>query len=338
MIKISNKSHLPTTVTLTLAGVLAFPWTVSAADLSQVTLPGDRAYPESIAAASDGTLYVSSLASGGVWRITPGASTAQEWIKPGAFDSRSTLGVLVDEKANLLWVCSNDLSALGVPGPSSAKGSYVKGFDLASGEGRVSTALPGKATLCNDLAVGSDGSLFVTNSLAPQILRLKPGSTQLEVWLESPTFEQPAQGAGLDGIAFGGDGNVYVNNFTKGAFFRVDVRDGAPGKITKLQSSRPLQLPDGLRPAGGQKFIMAEGGGSLDWVTVNGDEVDVETIKDGLAGPTSVALIGQTLWAPEGQLPHLFDPAKNGPPHLPFRIVGVSMRSDLNQDRGTGGK
>jgi hypothetical protein len=68
---------------------------------------------------------------------------------------------------------------------------------------------------------------------------------------------------------------------------------------------------------------MAEGAGSLDRVTVKGDAVDIETIKDGLDGPTSVALVGQTLWAPEGQLPHLFDAAKNGPPHLPFRVVGV---------------
>jgi streptogramin lyase len=95
------------------------------------------------------------------------------------------------------------------------------------------------------MAVGADGSLFVTNSLAPQILRLKPGSTQLDVWLESPAFEQPAQGAGLDGIGFGGGGNIYVNTFTNGAFFRVDVKNGAPGNVTKLQTSRPLRFPDG---------------------------------------------------------------------------------------------
>jgi len=61
--------------------------------------------------------------------------------------------------------------------------------------GKVSAALPGKVTLCNDMVVGADGSLFLTNSLAPQILRLKPGSTQLEVWLESPVFEQSPENA-----------------------------------------------------------------------------------------------------------------------------------------------
>jgi hypothetical protein len=119
-------------------------------------------------------------------------------------------------------------------------------------------------------------------------------------------------------------GNIYVNTFAKGDFFRVEVKDGAPGKITKLRPSRPLKFPDGLRSTDGQMFIMAEGGGSVDRVTVNGDNVDIETIKDGIAGPTSVALVGQTLWASEG-LPHLFEPANSGPPHLPFRIVGVPV-------------
>ena len=45
--------------------------------LNSIVVPGERAFPESIPAASDGTLYVSSLASGGIARITPGASTAE---------------------------------------------------------------------------------------------------------------------------------------------------------------------------------------------------------------------------------------------------------------------
>ena len=58
---------------------------------------------------------------------------------------------------------------------------------------------------------------------------------------------------------------------------------------------------------------MVEGRGSVDRVSVDGDTVDIQTIKDGIAGPTSVALVGQTLWVAEGQLPHLFEAAKTGP-------------------------
>src|SRR5262249_4400986 len=138
-------------------------------------------------------------------------------------------------------------------------------------------------------------------------------------------FEQPKGGAGLDGIAFGGDGNLYLNTYTPGGFFRVDVKDGKPGKVTKLKTSRPLTFPDGLRPTGGDTFAMAEGGTTIDRVTIKGDTAEIETVRDGLAGPTSVALVGATVWAPEGQLNHLFDP-KAGPPKLPFRIVGTSAK------------
>jgi sugar lactone lactonase YvrE len=325
--------RLPKILAFTLVSTFAFAFSTSFVKASEIALPGDSAFPESISAGPDGTLYVGSLAMGGVSRIKPETGTVEQWIKPGAFDTRSILGVLVDEKANLLWVCSNDFSSSGVPGPTSVPGSFVKGFDLTSGEGKVSAALPGKATICNDMVVGPDGSLFVTNSLTPEILKLKPGTNQLEVWLNSPDFEQPPQGApGLDGIAFGGDGNLYVNTFAGGNFFRVDMKDGMPGKITKLKSSRQLKLPDGLRSTGGLTFVMAEGGGSADRLTVDGDQVDVETIKDNIAGPTSVAVAGLTLWITEGQLPLLFEASKNGPPHLPFRIIGVPMQAASGHD------
>ena len=109
------------TIALTFVGALALPWTAFAGDLGEVKLPGDRAYPESITAAPDGTLYVSSPAVGGVWRIKPQTADVEEWIKPGAFGTRSTLGVLVDKKANLLWVCSNDFSSVSLaPAPYPA--------------------------------------------------------------------------------------------------------------------------------------------------------------------------------------------------------------------------
>jgi hypothetical protein len=39
---------------------------------------------------------------------------------------------------------------------------------------------------------------------------------------------------------------------------------------------------------------MVEGSGSLDRVTVNGDKVSIETIKDGLKEPTAGAKVGGT--------------------------------------------
>jgi sugar lactone lactonase YvrE len=298
------------------------------AALPSIDLPGDHVFPENIASAKDGTLYVGSLGSGGIIRIKPGAAKAEVWIKPGAFGSRSIFGVLADERSNTLWVCSNDLSALGVAIASTETGSTLKGFDLKTGQGKVSAKLPGDHTLCNDITIGADGSAFVTNSAAPQILRLAPGSNQMEVWTNDPLLAPPLGGAGLDGIAFGTGGNLYVDTYTPGELFRVDVVRGTAGKVTKLKPSRPLTLSDAIRPIGNNEFLIIEGAGRLDRMRIQADRAVIETLKDGYAVPTGVAVVGHTAWVSEGQLSYVFDPVKKGQtPNLPFHIYSVPLRA-----------
>lgn len=292
-----------------------------------IALPGEATYPESITATADGTLYVSSFASGGVIRVKPGATEGEVWIKPGAHGSRSTFGLLADEASNTLWVCSNDLSSMGIKGPGEEKGAALKGFDLKTGEGKLSAALPVSPAMCNDIAIGQDGAAYVTNTLGPQIFRLKRGARELEVWKSDPLFAVEGKEAGLDGIAFGKDGSLYVNTFTKSKLFRIDVKDGEAGKITALKPSRNVVLADALRPFGDGTFLMAEGGGSLDRVTFEGDTAKVETIKDGISGGiTGVTKVGDTAWITEGQLAVITDPTKKGEkPKLPFKIHAVPL-------------
>ncbi len=311
-------------IALAYLGFLTFA-TAGRAQAPTVDLPGERVFPESISSTADGALYVSSLAGGGVLRVAPGASKAESWIKPGAFGTRSTFGVLADESSNTLWVCSNDASALGVAGPSEVKGAFLKGFDLKTGEGKVSAAFPGPRALCNDIAIGPDGSAYVTNTFAPEILRLDPTSGQLRVWASDPQLAPPASGAGLDGIAFGGDGNLYVNTFTPGELFRVDVKDGVAGKVTKLKTSRPLVLTDALRPLGGQRFLLIEGAGRLDRLTIDGDKAQVETIRDGFIDPTGVTISKDRAWVAEGQLSRLHYPQQGEAPRLPFRLYAAPL-------------
>jgi sugar lactone lactonase YvrE len=309
-----------------LSAIIALGATIAAsAAPSVIELPGDRAFPESITSTSDGTLYVSNYEGGGVLRVRPGESLAESWIKPGAYDTRSTFGLFADEGTNTLWVCSNDASPFGVAGPNSIKGSFLKGFDLKTGDGKFSAPFPGTPAICNDIALGADGSVYVTNTLAPQILRLRPGAKQLEVWSNDPQLAPPKNGGGLDGIAIGGDGNIYVNTFTPGELFRVDMKDGAAGKVTKLKTSRPLSLPDGLRALQGDSFLMIEGKGSLDRVTIKGDDASIETIKDGFLQLTGVVRQGNTIWFTEGQLSSVPYPAKGQAPRLPFKVYSTPL-------------
>jgi sugar lactone lactonase YvrE len=312
--------------TLLAAAVAVGSVGIACAAPDQVALPGDRVFPESLTSTSDGTLFIGSFAEGGILKVKPGADKAEAWIKPGANNSRSTFGVLADEKSNTLLVCSNDTSGFGVPGPSGPKGSALKAFDLTTGAAKGSTPLPGDATLCNDIALGLDGSAYVTDSFNPHILRLRPGGHEFEVWANDPRFGAPRKGAGLDGIAIGSDGAVYVNTFTPGGLFKVAVADGKAGEVTTLQTSRKITLPDSLRSYGNNKFLMIEGAGSLDLVTIDGGTAKIETIKDGFSGPVSVTQVGSTAWVAEGQLGHLLDPKlKKQPPKLPFHLYAVPL-------------
>ena len=97
------------------------------------------------------------------------------------------------------------------------------------------------------------------------------------------------------------------------------------GKITKLQTSRPLYHSDGLR-AFGNKLIMVEGEtkGNLDLVTIDGDNAKIETIKGGFDGPVSLAQVGDQIYVLDVPLRYLLGPEakdKKAPP--PFKASTV---------------
>jgi hypothetical protein len=294
---------------------------VALAQSAPVGVP-DKSFPESVTSTKDGTLYTGSFNLGGVVKVSPGGK-AEQFIKPGAAGSRSTLGVLADEKGGLLYVCSNDITGFGVPGPSDTKGAWLKVFDLASGASKGSFGLPDPKSLCNDIAVGSDGTAYVSDSFTPNVYSLKPGGTALEVWATDPSLAPAKDGVGLDGIAVGADGNVYVTTFIPAKLFKIAAKDGKAGAVTELKTSRPIDHADAMR-AFGDSFLLIEGAGRLAKVTVKGDEAQVETIKDGLTEPVSVTQVGNTGWVAEGKLSYIIGDNKGKDPG-PFTLKPVSL-------------
>jgi sugar lactone lactonase YvrE len=313
-----------------LAVVLSFTVEAATQKVESIPVPGKKAFPESITSTSDGALFVGRLGDGGIVRVNPRTAESSVFIQPGASGSRSILGVFADEASGTLWACSNDLSALGGSAAGSDTWSALKSFDLHTGEAKHSFSLPGSHAYCNDITVDGKGSEYVTDSANPAILKLSAGATTLEVFAQDSAFSAPqGGGAGLDGIAFGSDGNLYVTTYTAGELFRVEVKDGKAGRVTKLSGNRHLQFPDALRSLGDNSFLLIEGSGRLDRVVIRGDAFAVTAIHDGFVTPTSVAQIGTTAWVSEGQLAFFFDPSKrNSSPSLPFRIYAVPLRKE----------
>jgi sugar lactone lactonase YvrE len=303
-----------------------------AADVAvAVTVPGTSDFPESMTATADGTLFFSGLAGGRVFRAAPGATEASEWIKQGTSGLSSALGVLADDKTDLLYVCSCDFAWAGVPIPTGDTPTSLKMFELKTDAPKTSVALPastllGQTSFCNDIAVAADGTVYVTDSLAGHILRLKPGAAVFDIWAHDARWD--VKGFQLDGIAILPDGSVYANIFEGDGLYRIAVnQDGSAGAITKLRTSRPLYHSDGLRAYGANKLLMVEGEtkGNLDVITVSGDSAQIDTIKDGFQGPVSLAQVGDTVYVLDVPLKYLFDPQAKTQKPPPFAAIPVRL-------------
>jgi hypothetical protein len=220
------------------------------------------------------------------------------------------------------WVCEEhpyrpwqgvracDCGAAGAPCPDCNT--------LKNGTPKGSFALSDPKSLCNDIAVASDGTASITDSFAPIVYSLKPGDASLEVWATNPLLAPAKDGVGLDGIAIGADGNIYVNTYIPAKLFRISAKDGKAGAVTELKPSRPLDHADAMRSFG-NGFLLIEGNGKLDKVTVQGDEANIETVKDGLVEPVSVTQVGDIGWVAEGKLSYIIGDNKGKDPG-PFAL------------------
>jgi sugar lactone lactonase YvrE len=283
---------------------------------TEITLPGARVFPESLTSTADGTLIIGSLGHGNVLRIAPGKTMAEEWIKPGTSGLNSVLGVYADESDKLLWVCSN---RFGDQGEATA----VKTFDLKSGEPRNSYALPGDDALCNDIAIGTDRTAYVSDTNQAVVWMLKPGAKSLKIAAKDPLL------AGADGLAFGDASTLYVNSVTTNKLLRLDLgKDGKSKKIVELKLPRPLDRPDGMRAIGKQRLLLAENSGTMSIVTFGGAEmrtVTLQTLKEGLQATPGVTATMGMAWIVEGKLNYMNDPKLKDKDPGPFKMYAVPL-------------
>jgi hypothetical protein len=237
----------------------------------------------------------------------------EEWIKPGTGGLNQILGVYADQKGKTLWVCSNNLANKG--GPTAAMA-----FDLKTGAAKGTYVLPGDGTLCNDIAVASNGTVYFTDTRQGSVDMLKPGAKTLEIAAKDPLL------AGADGLAFGEKAILYVNSVTAGKLLRVDLGpDGKSKSVAELKLSQPLDRPDGMRAIGKNRLLLAENSGKMDIVTIEGRNATVKTIKEGLVMTPAVTLTRGMAWIVEGKLPYMNDAAyKDKDPGL-FKLYAVPL-------------
>jgi len=282
-------------------------------DARDITIVGASIYPESVTATADGAVYAGSL-GGTIYRAKQGARVAEPWImRSDANGLLSIFGVLADKRSGTLWVCT---APAAIPGGIAHGQSAVLRFDLHTGAFLHRYHLLSPRSICDDIALARDGTAFIADIGAGELLTLAPNADELKLFAREPEL------AGVDGLAFASDGTLYVDNVRRNELLRVErTPDGRFDRLVKLRTSEPIAGPDGFRPVGGDRFVLAESrAGRIDVVTIRGDEARIEVLRARLDSPSGVDFAGGKVYAVEGKIEYLFDPKLHGRSPAPFIV------------------
>ena len=264
---------------------------VEAAPPASFLVHDENSRPESLAVRPDGAVIAGSASSPYVYLLRKGSAVAERFIDasgevPGTF----FFGQFADTGTGTLWTCQ----LTPVPGATPAvRHSSLRGFDLMSGKEKLRWDLPGDNNVCNDMSVGPDKALYISDTANAKIYRLAAGAQVPELFLEN------RQLLGVDGITFL-DGVLYVNNVIFSKLYRIPVdAAGKAGAPVDIWMDAPVKGPDGMRAAKGKLFLAENAAGKVVALTIQGDVAHVTVLKEGLNAPTGVEPSGDTLWFTE---------------------------------------
>lgn len=215
-------------------------------DLRSIVLPEGAAYPNGIASAPDGGLYVGLITDGKL--LHRNADGAWSTLHPGSEHVFAGTSLRLDAERALLWGASPDF----LPEKGKERPHRIFSFDLATGKLRDSVPLP-DAGFGNDIALTQDGAILVTDSVRGRVWRRGAQEQAFTVVAEHPLL-MTAGGIGAAGIALASDGRLIIGNFGTG---KLAVLDNAG--IRELPLPRRIENPDGLAFAADGSLIMLEG-------------------------------------------------------------------------------
>jgi hypothetical protein len=253
---------------------------------AEILIKDAKSQPESLAAAPDGTLIVGSASTPYVYRIKPGSTTPDVFIDASAEPAGTFFfGQLVD--GNTVWSCM--LTPVAGSNPVQRHTALIAS-DLATGQRKLRWDLPGANSTCNDMAVGPDKALYISDTGNAKIFRLAPGATSAELWLDHRNV------TGIDGLAFL-NGVLYYNSVFFNNLYRVPVdAQGKAGTPVQIWMDAPVKGIDGMRVANGKIFQAENGSGKVHMLTINGDTAHVTVLKEGLNQPTAIEPGRGELW------------------------------------------
>lgn len=302
------------------------PLSVSLPDLQagELRLPPGFQYPNGVARASDGTLYVGSVTSGRILRRQP--SGVWETAFPETAKVYAATSLRLDEDRALLWGASPDF----LPG-DRARPHRIFAFDLVSGVVVNALELP-DGGFGNDLALAPNGDVLVTDSRNGRVLRLASGSDRFEILVEDARLA-PIGGVGVGGIARAPDGTLVLGNYGSGRLYVLDPVGVGPERLREIALPRLIENPDGLAFAPDGALILLEGavrsgdGKVLHVPNPLGMGMRrLQPLLSGLESPVNLTLASDgRAWVTEARIRHRLLPGRERDVPASFRVVTLNL-------------
>lgn len=291
---------------------------------AQVPEPG---YPEPVAVASDGTVYVGTnqpfLGSypgpSKVFAFSSSGSLLREYPIEGQdlIEEHGVQGLALDAQGQLYVLDrSREARVLVLDPRTGAQREYARFRDLPT------CADAGRRTDCSataeDREAGPDyavfapsGDLFVSDITQGLIWRVPRGGGDPAVWVTDSRFDH---GFGPNGMQFRADGSLLLavtmpgpntGDPFAGGIYAIAVRpDGGAGEVTEFWRSRTLDGPDGFAIGrSGTVYLALAVGNALVVISPTGEEIDripanpvLNAIREApFESPASVAFDGNRL-------------------------------------------
>ncbi len=252
----------------------------------------------------------------------------RRFAESAGIDGR-VLGLKIDVPGKLLWgVAFTRLPPRAGEDSSQAPARSIL-FALELPGGRLARRIPspddGSSHLFNDLVVGRDGTVYFTDSEAGAVWALLPKSTTLRLLHRAP----PERFAYPNGIAFlPGERGLLVAHWQ--GLITIDVPLGSVNQLKAANDSVVGRI-DGLYPACGGYLGIQNG--------TNPSRVIAFRIESGAAaavrelerdrpdfrGPTTGAVVGDTLFYVANAQIGPFDPRKQGASLAPVLILKLPL-------------
>lgn len=240
------------------AGMIALPeWSAVAQRLAAnrapvgaltpvATLDQPLAIENVVRDAARDRLLVSAIAGRTILQIDA-QGAASPWLSAEA-PVAGVLGMALDAERGLLWAASAGLGAATPDAADPLRGqTELLKIDLADGRLLARYRPPSAARRSlGDVAVGPDGTVYVSDSLAGDIWRLRPGAETLEMLTPTGVFGSP------QGLALSADGEGLIVADYGSGLHRIDLSTGqatmmpAPPHVSLIGMDAVLRRGDRL--------------------------------------------------------------------------------------------